>query len=109
MSDAKVEAQRVALATRKALAADSDLLEPAERERISAALSALERALDSANQAILVEQASQRLEDETHAFAGRRMDRAILTAISGKAVGDVEKQVEHAAGIEAHLAEKGMN
>ncbi|HWA73770.1 MAG TPA: Fe-S protein assembly chaperone HscA [Polyangiaceae bacterium] len=109
LSDAKVEARRVALATRKALAADSDLLEPAERERISAALSALERALDSANQAILVEQASQRLEDETHAFAGRRMDRAILTAISGKAVGDVEKQVEHAAGIEAHLAEKGMN
>jgi hypothetical protein len=37
------------------------------------------------------------------------MDRAISAAIAGKAVGDVEKRVEHAAGIEAHLAEKGMN
>jgi molecular chaperone HscA len=108
-SDARVEAERVALATRKALAADSDLLEAGEGERIEAALAALDQALVSAKSAASVEHKSQMLEDATHAFAGRRMDRAILTAISGKAVGEVEKQVEHAAGIEAHLAEKGMN
>jgi molecular chaperone HscA len=109
LSDARVEAERVALATRKALAADSDLLEPGEGEHIQAALAALEQALSAPKSAAHVEQRSQKLEDATHAFAGRRMDRAILSAISGKVVGEVEKQVEHAAGIEAHLAEKGMN
>jgi molecular chaperone HscA len=109
LADARVEAERVALATRKALAADADLLEPGEGERIEVALAALDAALKQAKSAVSVEQKSQRLEDATHAFAGRRMDRAIQAAISGKAVGEVEKRVEHAAGIEAHLAEKGMN
>ena len=52
---------------------------------------------------------SDALADATHGFAGRRMNRAIAAAISGKALGDVEKRVEHAAGIEAHLAEKGLS
>jgi molecular chaperone HscA len=51
---------------------------------------------------------SDALADATHGFAGRRMNRAIAAAIAGKALGDVEKRVEHAAGIEAHLAEKGL-
>jgi molecular chaperone HscA len=109
LSDARVEAERVALATRKALAADSDLLSAGESEQIHGALAALEQALANPKSAAQVEQRSQKLEDATHDFAGRRMDRAISAAIAGKAVGDVEKRVEHAAGIEAHLAEKGMN
>jgi molecular chaperone HscA len=109
LRDASVEAQRIVQATEKALAEDADLLAAGERERIETALAALADAVASAKTAALVEQRSRALDDATHDFAGRRMDRAISVAISGKAVGEVERRVEHAAGIEAHLAEKGMN
>jgi hypothetical protein len=41
--EARVEADRVVMATRKALAADADLLEPGEREKVDAALAAWRR------------------------------------------------------------------
>jgi hypothetical protein len=36
------------------------------------------------------------------------MNRAIQTALSGKSLGEMEQRVEHAAGIEAHLSQKGI-
>ncbi len=108
LSDARVEAERILLASRKALAVDSDLLEAGERERIDAAIEALGIAVASAKAAASITAKIDWLADVTHAFAGRRMDRAIQSAISGKQLVDVEKRVEHAAGIEAHLSEKGL-
>jgi molecular chaperone HscA len=108
LSDARVEAQRILLATQKALAADGDLLEGDERANIERCMAELERAVREAKSAGSVTLMSDALADATHGFAGRRMNRAIAAAIAGKAVGDVEKRVEHAAGIEAHLAEKGL-
>jgi molecular chaperone HscA len=104
LSDARVEAGRLVLATDKALQSDADLLEPDEAERVSAALRELRAAIDSATHASVIQSRIDQLDDATHAWAGRRMNRAIAAAIGGKAVGDVARSVDHAAGIEAHLA-----
>jgi molecular chaperone HscA len=107
--EARVEAERVLLATRKGLDADADLLEPSERSRIEASMQELAEAVRTAPSAAAVERRVERLGEVTHEFAGRRMNRAIAAAIAGKAIGDVAKEVEHARGIEAHLAEKGLS
>jgi molecular chaperone HscA len=104
--EARVEADRVVMATRKALAADADLLEPGEREKVDAALAGLEAAIRGESaRAILVR--TESLDEATHAWAGRRMDRAVAKAIAGKQVQDVEAEVAQAAGVEAHLSAHG--
>jgi molecular chaperone HscA len=108
LADSRVEAERILLATRKALEADADLLDAAERPQIEAAVEALSRAMREATSASPIQRASDALADATHGFAGRRMNRAIQSALSGKSVGEMEQRVEHAAGIEAHLSQKGI-
>jgi molecular chaperone HscA len=107
LRDAQVEATRILLATEKGLAGDADLLEDAERARIEKALAVLRKAASSATQASSIEGAISALDDATHDFAGRRMNRAIQSAIAGKNLGSVEESVAHAAGVEAHLAKHG--
>ena len=107
LRDAQVEATRILLATDKALASDADLLDGAERARVEQALAAVRQAAASATQASAVEGAISALDDATHDWAGRRMNRAIKAAIAGKNLGSVEQSVAHAAGIEAHLAKHG--
>jgi molecular chaperone HscA len=117
LAEAKVEGARVLAATEKALAADADLLEPEEKERISGAMTALKQSLageqtsdeapGAGRRASRIAALTQALDDATHAFAGRRMDRAFNTALSGRDVGTVAVSVEHARGVEAHLEEHG--
>ena len=107
LRDAQVEATRILLATDKALDSDADLLEDAERARIEQALTDLRTAASSSTQAARVEAAISALDDATHEFAGRRMNRAIQGAIAGKKLGAVEQSVAHAAGVEAHLEKHG--
>jgi molecular chaperone HscA len=107
LRDAQVEATRILLATDKGLASDADLLDDAERARIEQALAAVRQAASSASQASAVEGAISALDDATHDWAGRRMNRAIKSAIAGKNLGSVEQSVAHAAGVEAHLAKHG--
>jgi len=45
------------------------------------------------------------LDDATHDWAGRRMDRAIAGAIAGKQVGDIEAAVRAAKGVDQHVKE----
>ena len=106
LAEARVEGERIRLATMKALEADGDLLEGGEKEAIEAALTALAEALRGEN-ASLVQSRIEELDDATHEWAGRRMNRAIAKAIEGKVVDDVEASVAHAKGVEAHLAEHG--
>ena len=106
LADARVEGSRLLLATRKALGDDRDLLEPEQAAVIQQALSELEGAIRNATSGSAIQARIDRLDDVTHEFAGRRMDRAIKAAISGKEVGDVERRVAHAAGVDAHLAER---
>jgi molecular chaperone HscA len=107
LRDAQVEATRILLATDKALDSDADLLDDAERLRVEQALNAARSAASSASQASVIENAISALDDVTHEWAGRRMNRAIVSAIAGKNLGAVEQSVAHAAGIEAHLAKHG--
>jgi molecular chaperone HscA len=84
LRDAQVEATRILLATDKAFDSDADLLEPPERARIEQALTDLRTAVSSSTQASRVEGAISALDDATHDWAGRRMNRAIQGAIAGK-------------------------
>ncbi|WP_438015914.1 Fe-S protein assembly chaperone HscA [Sorangium sp. So ce315] len=102
--EARVEGERVAMATRKALAADADLLAPGEREAIEGALSGLDAAIRGDKPA-LIQARTEALDEATRAWAGRRMDRAVARAIAGKQVEDVEATVAAAKGVDAHLAE----
>ncbi|MEP7049998.1 MAG: Fe-S protein assembly chaperone HscA [Pseudomonadota bacterium] len=107
LRDAQVEATRILLATDKALATDADLLENDERSRIERALSTARSAASSASKAASIESAVSALDEATHDWAGRRMNRAIQAAIAGKNLGAIEQSVAHAAGVEAHLAKHG--
>ena len=106
LAEVRVEASRVVSSTKKSLAADPDLLEPGEKERIEAAIAELERAA-AGDDARRIELKVEDLDAATKAFAGRRMNRAIAQAIEGQSLETVEKSVEHAKGIEAAHAESG--
>ena len=88
LAEARVEAHRLLAATGKAVREDVSLLAAGERERIEAAMQALDAAArdddPSAVQARIDE-----LDQTTNAFATRRMNRAIARAIEGKRVDDV--------------------
>jgi molecular chaperone HscA len=107
LADAKVEAERLLLATKQALGVDADLLSAEERPLVERAMAELEQAIETATRAPAVQLRADALDDATHAWAGRRMNRAIDHAISGKRVEEVGKSVEHARGVEAHLAAEG--
>jgi molecular chaperone HscA len=102
--DARVEGERLALATAKGLLADADLLDATERAAVDAALADLKGAISSAKSAAAVQAAIDTLDHVTHEWAGRRMNRAVAEAIAGKSLSAVEKSVEHAAGVDAHVA-----
>ena len=81
--EARVDAQRMLLATQSALDADGDLLQDAERHAIDAAMDAL-RAVAPSDDAAAIEAKTKTLAQATEAFAARRMNRGIAQALSGK-------------------------
>jgi molecular chaperone HscA len=103
--ESSVEARRVILATEKALASDAELLTPEERRTIDDVLGRLRESLGAEASASRVQLLTGELDEATHAWAGRRMDRAIQQALAGKDVTQVAEHVEHARGVEAHLRE----
>jgi molecular chaperone HscA len=103
----KTSKSGVLLATRKALAGDRDLLSPEELASVERAVSDLVAAIEASNNASRLKNALDALDHATHAWAGRRMDRAVQTAIAGKDLSSVAASVEHAAGVEAHLHAHG--
>ncbi len=87
--EARVEAERVLLALDAALRADGALLQPAERQKVDAAIARARGAIagldrDAINAAIDL------LDRETHPFAQRRMDRAIALALKGQSLDEIE-------------------
>ena len=100
--EARVEAEQVLVATRKALAADADLLEAGERASIDQAMAELEAAILGERLAAITMR-TEALDDATHAWAGRRMDRAVARAIAGKRLDEVEQDVAKAEGVDAHV------
>ena len=106
LAENRVEAGRILLATRKALDVDADLLELGEKGRIEQACRALDEATRGQDPAA-IHARIEALDDVTKAFAGRRMNRAIAQAISGKRLDAIEKSVEHAKGIDEAHAQQG--
>ena len=88
LREARVEAERMVLATRAALAADGDLLTADERAAVEALAVATERIAAGEN-AAAIEAAVAALADGTEAFAAARMNQGIRQALAGRRVEDV--------------------
>ncbi len=109
-ADIVVEAQRVALAVQKSLNDDDDLLDAAERQMIEGCLRELAEALANAQlSASSLQLRLDALDEATKSWAGRRMDRAMSVALAGKGLGEIEDRVEHARGVDSHVAEHERN
>jgi molecular chaperone HscA len=83
--EARVDAERMLIATQSALDADGDLLSGDERAAIDALMAGLRSAV-SAPDAAVVEAATKALADGTEAFAAQRMNHGIARALSGRTV-----------------------
>ncbi len=88
LREARVEAERMLLATRAALQADSDLLEAPQVLAIEALLRPLESAREGAD-AEAINDAVEALAQGTEAFAAQRMNRSIQQALTGRRVEDI--------------------
>ncbi|MDP9044362.1 MAG: Fe-S protein assembly chaperone HscA [Pseudomonadota bacterium] len=88
LRESKVEAERMLLATRAALAADGDLLEAAERARVETLLDELQACREGPDPAP-IDEAVEALAKGTEAFAAARMNRSIRTALSGRSVDQI--------------------
>jgi molecular chaperone HscA len=84
--EARVDAERMLDATRSALAADADLLEPEQRAEIDRLLGETDAIRTSSADAATIEAATEALAKGTEAFAAMRMNRGIARALSGKNV-----------------------
>jgi molecular chaperone HscA len=88
LRESRVEAERLALATRAALVADGDLLSDSERKAI-VALAVQVEAAESGNDHHAIDAAIEALARGTEAFAARRMNRGIRAALAGRKVEEV--------------------
>ncbi|HZF84773.1 MAG TPA: Fe-S protein assembly chaperone HscA [Burkholderiaceae bacterium] len=81
--EARVDAERMLLATRSALEADGALLGAEERATIDRLMAELD-AVRSLQDAAAVEAATKALADGTEAFAAQRMNQGIAKALAGR-------------------------
>jgi molecular chaperone HscA len=88
LAEARVEAERMRLATLSALAADGDLLSTEERAAIDALLSALAETAQGSDHAA-INAAVEALAHGTEAFAAVRMNRSIQQALAGRSVDSI--------------------
>jgi molecular chaperone HscA len=83
LAEARVDADRMLLATQSALNADADLLEAEEKLNIDTLMAAVASARADAD-AATIEAANQALAKGTENFAAQRMNRGIQKALAGK-------------------------
>ncbi len=88
LREARVDAERMVLATRSALAADAGLLADDERRSIEALVDATQH-IAQGDDATAIEQAVQALAAGTEAFAAARMNQGIRQALTGRRVEEV--------------------
>jgi molecular chaperone HscA len=101
LQEERTEAERICSATEKALTTDAALLEPGEDQAIRQALAAVREAARGA-QSSTIHARIEELDQISKPFAGRRMDRSIARALSGRALTELERETAHARGIEPH-------
>jgi molecular chaperone HscA len=83
--EARVDADRMLLATQSALNADGDLLTDSERAAIDASMAQLREAIKG-NEAATIEAVTKALANDTEAFAAQRMNAGIARALAGRKV-----------------------
>ena len=88
LREARVNADRMLLATRSALAADGDLLSLTEREAIDALMVDVQR-IAQCDDHHTIDAAVKALAASTEAFAAARMNRGIRQALAGRNVEDL--------------------
>ena len=86
--EARVDADRMLLATQSALDVDGDVLSAEQRDSIDGLMTALRAAVASDDPAV-VEGATQALAKGTESFAAERMNRSIQQALAGKSVNTI--------------------
>ncbi len=85
-TEAKVDADRMLMATQSALDADGSLLDAAERKNIDQLMDQLRETAANSQDAATIEAAIDALAKGTENFAAERMNHSIRTALSGKNV-----------------------
>jgi len=88
LRESRVEAERMLLATRSALAADGDLLSSQERREVDNLLAVLDKIRESEDHHA-IDAAVEALARGTESFAAERMNRSIRQALAGRRVEDV--------------------
>ncbi|MBO7411220.1 MAG: Hsp70 family protein, partial [Ottowia sp.] len=88
LAEARVEAERLLLATQSALDADGTLLNAEERAAIDALMQTLRTATQESDHSVIAD-ATQALSRGTEAFAAARMNEGIRRALAGRGVGDI--------------------
>ena len=84
--EARVDADRMLLATQSALDADGALLSKEERAEVDALMLSLRGIAANSTDAAAIEAATKALADGTEAFAAMRMNASIQKALAGKSV-----------------------
>ena len=82
--EARVDGDRMLLATQSALNVDGQLLSAEDRAHIESLMKALRHTVDTAVEAQAVEDATEALAKATEAFAAERMNHSIQKALSGQ-------------------------
>ncbi len=86
LAEARLDADRLLLATQSALDADGGLLAPADRQEIDALMVQLRAVAAASQDAAVIEGATEALAKGTEAFAAERMNHSIQKALAGKNV-----------------------
>lgn len=87
--EARVDADRMLLATQSALDADGALLSASERQEVDALMQTLRATAEASQDAKTIEAATKALADGTEAFAAERMNHSIQKALAGKNVENI--------------------
>ena len=90
LAEQRVEADALLASVDAALGRDGDLLSAAERGALTAAMRSLHQVRQGSDHRALKAQA-EALNRASEAFAGRRMDRAISGALSGRRVDEISR------------------
>ena len=86
LAEARLDADRMLIATRSALDADAALLSAAERAQIEQLMDGLLATTSTSHDAAAIEAATKTLANGTEAFAAERMNHSIRRALAGKSL-----------------------
>jgi molecular chaperone HscA len=101
LTEQRVEAERILMATRAALAASPELLADGDAPAIEIAMSALEAA-KAGSEAAVIKRAIEALDHSSKGFAERRMNRALEQGLAGRGVTEVEGKLRHEEHVHPH-------